>query len=78
MHCQQGEGQGTLAHAKVHGSLCWANGPTTEPGALSNQVAAAMHVCLHVRRLFFDALQLWLILVGPQYGYTGWIDQDNK
>ncbi|GFH31748.1 uncharacterized protein HaLaN_30852, partial [Haematococcus lacustris] len=31
-----------------------------------------------VEPLFFDALQLWLILVGPQYGYTGWINSSNK
>ncbi|GFH26116.1 hypothetical protein HaLaN_24210, partial [Haematococcus lacustris] len=30
-----------------------------------------------VEPLFFDALQLWLILVGPQYGYTGWINSSN-
>lgn len=33
---------------------------------------------LAVFRMFFDALQLWLLVVSPAYGFNGWINPDNK
>lgn len=28
-------------------------------------------------RLLVDCLQLWLLLVSPNYGFSGWIDNDK-